>query len=123
MLSVTLTIIVLFITILYYYFKSVYFTLRGPIPGVSPQFFFGNLLQFGFLSWKPVSMPDVILQLKEKFGDVYQIWFGSSRLIMISCLEDAQHIFSHRNIYDQGEIFTEKVKLLNSDGILGLKGQ
>jgi len=117
-----LAIIILFITVVYCYLKSIYFTLRGPIPGIPPQFFFGNLLQTGLLSRKTASMPNVILQLKEKFGDVYQLWIGSMHLIIINCLEDAQHIFSHRNIYDQGDIFTEKFKLIHPNGIICLTG-
>lgn len=122
MFSLTFSIIVLFITVIFYYLKYVYFTLRGPIPGIPPQFFFGNLLQTGLLSRKTASMPDVVMQLKERFGDVYQMWVGSMRLIIISCLEDAQHIFSHRTIYDQGDIFTEKLKLIHPNGIICLTG-
>ncbi|CAF2409425.1 unnamed protein product [Rotaria sp. Silwood2] len=122
MFSITLAIIFLFLTVVYFYLKSVYFTLHGPIPGIPPQFLFGNLLQTGILSRKPVSLPDVILQLRAKFGDVYQFWFGSMRLIMINCLEDAQYIFSHRHIYDQGDLFTENMKLINPNGIICLKG-
>ncbi|CAF1075692.1 unnamed protein product [Rotaria sordida] len=122
MFSITLAIIVLFLTVVYYYLKSVYFTLRGPIPGIPPQFLFGNLLQFGILSRKPVSLPDVITQLRDKLGDVYQFWLGFTHLIMINCLEDAQYIFSHRHIYDQGDLFTEKFKLINPNGIICLKG-
>lgn len=123
MLSITVSVIILFITISYYYFKNVYFTLRGPIPGIPPQFFFGNLLQTGLFSRKTVSIADVILQMKERFGDVYQIWIGSMHLIIINSLEDAQHIFSHRNIYDQGDIFTEKFKLIHPNGIICLTGK
>ena len=41
---------------------------------------------------------------------------------MISNLQDVQHIFAHRNIYDQGDLFTEKFKIINSKGIIVLKG-
>ncbi|CAF4532379.1 unnamed protein product [Rotaria sp. Silwood1] len=122
MLSITLAIIVLFLTVVYFYFKSVYFTLRGPIPGIPPQFLFGNLLQAGIISRKSVQLPDVFTQFHARFGDVYQFWYGSMRLIMINSLEDAQHIFSNRHIYDQGDIFTENMKLMNPNGIICLKG-
>jgi hypothetical protein len=122
MLSLTFAIVIIFITLLYYYLKTVYFTLRGPIPGIPPQFFFGNLLYFGLFSRNPTSMPDIMLQLREKFGDIFQVWIGSMHIIVINCLEDAQHIFSHRHIYDQGDIFTEKFKIINPNGIICLKG-
>ncbi|CAF3840070.1 unnamed protein product [Rotaria sordida] len=92
MFSITVAIVVLFLAVVYYYLKSVYFTLRGPIPGISPQLLFGNVLQTGILALKPASLPDVLIQLRDKFGDVYQFWFGSMHLIMINCLEDAQYI-------------------------------
>lgn len=123
MFSLTIALVILALCIVYYYFKSVYFTLRGSVPGIPPQFFFGNLIQLGLIfSWKPPSMPDVLINLTKKFGDVYQIWLGPSRLIMINSLEDAQHIFSHRNIYDQGDLFTKNLKILNPKGVICLKG-
>ena len=63
-----------------------------------------------------------MLKLQERFGDICQVWVGSMRLIIINRLDDVQHIFSHRVIYDQGDIFTEKLKLMNPNGIICLKG-
>ena len=74
MLSITAVIVVLFIIILYHYVKYVYFTLRGPIPGIPPQFPFGNLLQTGIILGDE-SLANVLLNLKIKFGDVFQYWF------------------------------------------------
>ena len=122
MFSLTIALLILVGSIAYWYFKSVYFTLRGSIPGIPPQFLFGNLIQLRLLPRKTVSLPDVMLDLGKKFGDVYQLWLGSMRLIIINSLEDAQHIFSHRTIYDQGDIFTENLKLLNPKGVICLKG-
>ena len=113
--SVTLAIILLFLSLVYYYFKSAYFTLRGPIPGIPPH--------FAYLSRAAGSMLGLMLQMKERFGDVYQMWLGPMRLIMINCLKDAQHIFSHRHIYDQGDIFTENFRIINPNGIICLKGK
>ena len=122
MLSLTVVIgIVLFLTILYYYVKSVYFTLRGPIPGIPPQFLFGNLLQTGII-WGDDSLSNVLLELKRKFGDVFQYWFTYTRVIVVSSLEDIQHIFTHRNIYDQGDIFIEKLSIVNPSEVAALKG-
>ena len=122
MFSITLTVLLVFISVLYYYLKSVYFTLRGPIPGISPHFFFGNFIQVGLVSRKPTPIPELFVQLREKLGDVYQFWPGWNRLIVVNRLEDVQHIFSHRQIYDQGELFTEKFKMLNPNGIIALTG-
>ena len=122
MLSITLTVLFVFISVLYYYLKSVYFTLRGPIPGIPPHFFFGNFIQVGLVSRNPPPIPELFVQLREKLGDVYQFWPGWNRLIVVNRLDDVQHIFSHRQIYDQGELFTEKFKLLNPNGIIALTG-
>jgi hypothetical protein len=121
MLSVTLFILVLFTTVLYFYVKRVYFTLRGPVPGLPPQFLVGNLLQTGLLQGD-VCSNIVFLQLKAKFGDIFQFWVASTRIIVVSCLEDVQHIFAHRHVYDQGDIFVEKINLLHPNAIVGLKG-
>ncbi|CAF1142003.1 unnamed protein product [Rotaria sp. Silwood1] len=121
MLSFTVVIVVLFLTIFYYYVKYVYFTLRGPIPGIPPQFLFGNLLQTGII-WGDESLANVLLKLKIKFGDVFQYWFTYTRVIIVSSLEDIQHIFAHRNVYDQGDIFIEKLSIVNPSEVAALKG-
>ncbi|CAF3536902.1 unnamed protein product [Rotaria sp. Silwood1] len=64
----------------------------------------------------------VFLQFKAKFGDIYQFWLGPTRIIVVSRLEDVQHIFAHRHVYDQGDIFAEKFGLVNPNGIIALKG-
>ena len=109
------------IVILFYYFKRVYFTFHGPIPGIAPQFLFGNLFQTGALG-RNVPFNLIFLDLKAKFGDIFQYWLGPTRVVVVNCLEDVEHIFKHRHIYDQGEIFTEKISLMNPYGILSLRG-
>lgn len=122
MFAITIAILIVFLTLIYYYLKSAYFTLRGPIPGIPPQFLFGNLLQAGLIGRKPIALADILLKWYEKLGDVYQIWFGSMHLIVVNSLQDAQHIFSHRHIYDQGDVFTETFKLINPNAVICLKG-
>ena len=82
-----------FIVLLYVYFKQKYFTLRGPLPGIPPQFLFGNLIQTGILRGE--SRPDVFNKLKSRLGDHYQLWFGPLRFIVVSNVNDLQHIFTH----------------------------
>jgi hypothetical protein len=121
MVLLTLVVVVLFLTVLYYYIKRVYFTLTGPIPGLPPQFLVGNLLQTGVIG-KNIPFNVILLDLKSKFGDIFQYWLGSSRVIVVSRLEDVQHIFSHRHIYEQGDIFINKISLLNPYSILCMRG-
>jgi len=92
--------ILIIVVLLYIYLKFKYFTLHGPIPGLSPEFLFGNMHQTGIIS-RNESIPNVNLKLKEKFGDIYQFWMGPSRFIAVCNADDVEHILSHRNIYDQ----------------------
>ncbi len=117
----SVVVVVVFLCVLYYYIKRVYFTLYGPIPGLPPQFLLGNLLQTGVIG-KNVPFNLIFLDLKTKFGDIFQYWLGPSRIVVVNRLEDVQHIFNHRNIYDQGDIFTDKISLVNPYAILCLKG-
>jgi hypothetical protein len=121
MIPFMLVIIILFLSLLFYYIKRVYFTLHGPIPGIPPQFLFGNLLQTGVIG-KNIPFHLIFLDLKAKFGDIFQYWLGATRIIVVNRLEDVQHIYSHRNIYDQADIFTEKISLVNPYSTLCLKG-
>ena len=121
MVLLTLAVVVLFLTILYYYIKRVYFTLTGPIPGLPPQFLLGNLLQTGAIG-KNIPFNVILLDFKTKFGDIFQYWLGSSRIIVVSRLEDVQHIFSQRHIYEQGDIFIDKISLVNPYTILCMRG-
>ncbi|CAF3437696.1 unnamed protein product [Rotaria socialis] len=107
--------------VLYFYVKRAFFTLYGSIPGLQPQFIVGNLLQTGIIG-QNAPMNIVFLKLKAKFGDIFQFWLGSTRIIVVNCLEDAQHIFTHRQIYDQGDIFVEKLGLVNPNAVLCLRG-
>jgi hypothetical protein len=121
MVLLTLVVVLLFLTVLYYYIKRIYFTLHGPIPGLPPQFFFGNLLQTGVIR-QNVPFNRVFLDLKAKFGDIFQYWLGPTRIVVVNHLEDVRHIFAHRHIYDQGELYTDKASLVNPYGVLYLTG-
>jgi hypothetical protein len=104
------------------YAKLKYFTLRGPIPGISPHFLVGNLLQSGLLL-RNASIPLTFEKLKNRFGDIFQFWLGPSRLIVLSGLDDIQHVFTNRHIYDQGDLFVHKFGLLFPDGLICTRGK
>jgi hypothetical protein len=103
------------------YTKIKYFTLRGPLPGLPPHYFFGNIIQSGILS-NTVSLHQVYLEFKNRFGDIFQFWFGPWRVIVVSGITDVQHIFSHRQIYDQGDILVDQFSILLHDALICLKG-
>lgn len=104
------------------YLKKKYFTLRGPIPGLSPHFFFGNLIQSGlFVNGK--CTPEIMANFKQCYGDIFQFWFGPRRSIVVSNIKDVQHVFNHRNIYEQGEFFIRQLSVLGKGGLNTIIGQ
>lgn len=111
--------IVTFFSLLFY-LKRKYFTLHGTIPGLSPQFLFGNLLQSGFFNGQ--LPPQILSTFKQRFGDVFQFWFGPSRFIIVSHIADVEHIFTHRSIYEQGNIFIEKFSVSYSNSLISTTG-
>ncbi|CAF1257045.1 unnamed protein product [Adineta ricciae] len=102
------------------YLKQKYFTLHGYVPGLAPQFLFGNLLQSGFFNGN--SPPMILSTFQKRFGDVFQFWFGPSRFIVINNITDVEHVLTHRNIYDQGDIFIEKFSINYSQSLISTKG-
>ncbi|CAF3462225.1 unnamed protein product [Rotaria sp. Silwood1] len=115
MIIVLVTIVVLLTTI-YVYFKRAYFTSHDSLPGLSPQLLVGNLAQTGITRGKPPAV--VFLEWQDKYGDVFKFWFGSMPLIFVCGIQDVQHIFTHRQIYEQGDSRLHKQKLLFHDALL-----
>ena len=84
------------------------------------EFFYGNLLQIGL--GEDDSIAHALQKVKERFGDVFQFWMGSSRYIVLSRVEDVEHVFTHRQIYDQSELFTKTLDLLYPDSLVCTTG-
>ncbi|CAF4429106.1 unnamed protein product [Rotaria sp. Silwood2] len=116
-----LLLIISVIILLLLYVKLKYFTLRGPIPGLAPHLLFGNLIQSGMLLYNK-SPAEIFAEMKYRYGDIFQFWFGPTRYIIVSNVNDIQHIFTHRNIYDQGNIFIEQFSVLFPSGYITLTG-
>ncbi|CAF5010587.1 unnamed protein product, partial [Rotaria sp. Silwood1] len=104
-----------------YYLKLKYFTLRNSIPGVPPHFLLGNLLQSGMLLHGKC-LPQVFLEYKACFGDIFQFYASSTRMIVVSNIGDVQHVFTNRNIYDQGDIYVKHFGMVLREGFICLKG-
>ncbi|CAF1348546.1 unnamed protein product [Adineta ricciae] len=96
-------------------------SLHGSLPGLSPHFLFGNLIQAGVL-FRNISVPNALRQFKARYGDVFQFWLGSSRIIVVSGVEDVQHVLTHRHIYDKGALSTRTFSILFPDAIVCCKG-
>ncbi|CAF2845745.1 unnamed protein product [Rotaria sp. Silwood2] len=116
-----LFVVILVVTLLLYYIKLKYYTFRGPLPGLPPHFLFGNLIQSGILLGN-VSRPDALLAFKARYGDIFQFWAGPTRVIVVSNINDVQHIFTHRHIYDQGDLTIQTFGVLFPDGLICNKG-
>ncbi|CAF1170635.1 unnamed protein product [Rotaria sordida] len=117
-----LIIIVIILVLLYIYSKLKYFTRHHSIPGLSPKFFFDKMRQTGMIT-ENESVANVHLKLKSKFGDVYQFWMGLSRFLTVCGVDDIEYIFTHRDIYDQGDVNINKVSLLFHDALICTKGE
>jgi hypothetical protein len=65
---------------------------------------------------------NIYRNLRKRFGDHFQLWLGPWRFIVVSNIADVQHIFTHRNIYDQGDLFCEQVNVLFPGGLISIKG-
>ncbi|CAF1274106.1 unnamed protein product [Rotaria magnacalcarata] len=109
------------VVLLAFYFKLKYFSLRGPIPGLPPHFLVGNLIQSGVL-FSGTSFHHVYASFKDRFGDIFQVWLGPWRFIAVSDIDDVQHIFTHRNIYEQSDFIVQQISIILPNGLISLKG-
>ena len=109
------------VVLLVVYLKLKWFTLRGPIPGIAPHFFVGNLIQSGAL-FDGKSLAQIYLSFKERFGDTFQLWLGPWRFVVVGNVNDVQHIFTHRHVYDQGELLVTQFGVFLPDGLITLTG-
>ena len=121
MLLLTVAVVVLFVIVLYQCVKYIYFSFDDSLPGISPQVIFGNVLQTGML-WGDETLPTIFRQFQIRFGDVFQFWLGPTRVIVVCNLEDVQHIFRHRHIYEQGGSFINKYSIINPNALTCLTG-
>lgn len=113
--------VLIIVTLLVVYIKVKYFTLRGSIPGSSPHILFGNLVESGHL-FGGLTLPEALASFKKRFGDIFQFWLGPTHVIVVGNIDDIKHILRNRNIYDQGDIFIEKVSVIYPDTLFCLKG-
>ncbi|CAF3802339.1 unnamed protein product [Rotaria sp. Silwood1] len=113
--------VLLLLILLYFYLKRKYFTPRKDLPGLEPQFLFGNLIQTGIIP-NGVSVAQALTTFKQRYGDIFQFWLGPSYYVVINDIVDVQHIFTNRHIYEQGEVFIQQASILFSDGLICTKG-
>lgn len=112
--------VLILITIIFVYVKLKFFTLYGPIPGQAPRFLLGNLLEMGQLHGKYIG--EAFQDYQKKYGDTYQVYLGLLHLICICHPDDVQHVFTHRHIYEQGNLHVDQHRLVLNDALICTKG-
>jgi hypothetical protein len=111
-----LLLVVILIIIFLVYIKLKYFTLYGPIPGKPPQLLFGNLLQMDLHRGRYIG--DAIKQLQNEYGDTFQFWTGLLHVIVVCNPDDVQHVFTHRHIYEQGDLHVKQHRMVFNDALI-----
>src|SRR3954468_63105 len=72
----------------YFYFE--YFTRENPLPGPLPLPFVGNIMDRGFDEFVEYTE-----RMQNKHGDIFEIYFGSQKFIMLSKYEYMQNMFDY----------------------------
>lgn len=108
--------LIILLTIFFVYIKLKYFTLYGPIPGKSPQFLVGNLLQTGLSNGRYIG--DVAKEFQDKYGDTFHMWLALIHVIFVCNPDDVQHVFTHRHIYEQGDLHASQHRVVFNDALM-----
>jgi len=72
---------------------------------------------------KGATTAQVFPEFKRRFGNIFQFWLGPTRLIVVSDIDDVQHIFTNRHIYDLGDMYVDKFGAIFPDTLMCIKGQ
>ncbi|CAF5228878.1 unnamed protein product, partial [Rotaria magnacalcarata] len=103
--ATTIVLLSIFILIVYVYSRLNRSNHTEKLPGIKPQWVFGNLYNTGIVSGR-VTLPEAITELKEKYGDVFSFWFGPYYSIVLSRIDHVQHVLADRHTYDIAETTT-----------------
>src|ERR1700722_19355117 len=77
--AILLSSVATFIVSIYFYIKWKYFTIRGPVPGMEPEFIYGNLRQLDLITSKKELIDSYIHgceKMQKLYGDTFQFWIG-----------------------------------------------
>ena len=90
----TILLIIFLLSILFILIsKYTYFDDRK-IPGLRPQLFYGNLLQTGIANKKD-SLANALAKFQQNYGDVFQFYNFSTRLLVFNTIEAVQEIYKN----------------------------
>ena len=74
------------------------------IPGLRPELFYGNLVQTG-VEKGGTSLADALSKFQQTYGDVFQFYYFSDRIIVFNTVEDVQEIYRNRHLLDRFDLF------------------
>src|SRR6266511_5589985 len=71
-----INLLITFITLITFRYYYLYFTRENPLPGPFPLPLVGSIFNING------DLPRYLLGIQLKYGDLFEVWFGSSRFIM-----------------------------------------
>ncbi|CAF2806300.1 unnamed protein product [Rotaria sp. Silwood2] len=123
--TILISSITILIIVIYFYSKWKCYALRGSIPGLKPEFLFGNLRQLGIIGPNKELIDTYVHgcnKLQRKFGDIFQFWMGSNHLYVFCRPEHAEQIYGDRYRFDRAEIRLRTFRLISENFIISLIG-
>jgi cytochrome P450 len=123
--TILLSSIVVSVSTICFYIKWKYFTLRGSVPGLEPEFPYGNLRQLGIITSKKILADPFIhgfANMQKQYGDIFQFWMGANHFYVFCRPEHAEQIYANRHLFDRADIRTKTLGLIVENAIITLIG-
>ncbi|CAF3910906.1 unnamed protein product [Rotaria sordida] len=123
--TILISLITILIIAIYFYIKWKYYTLRGSIPGLKPEFLFGNLRQLGVIGPNRELIDTYTHggeKMQQKFGDIFQYWIGENHFYVFCRVEHAEQIYVDRSRFDRAEMRLRTFGLIAENFIISLIG-
>ncbi|CAF0776308.1 unnamed protein product [Rotaria sordida] len=123
--TVLLSLIIVLPITVYYYLKWKYYTLRPGIPGLQPEFIYGNLRPLGIMTSNKEVIDSYVHsfeKLQKQYGDIFQIWIGSNHYFVFCRPEHAEIIYSERHIFDRADMRPKTFGLIAENFLITLIG-
>jgi hypothetical protein len=61
---------------------------------------------------------DALKQFQDEYGDAFQIYLRLLHLICVCNPGDVQYVFTHRHIYEQGDLHINQHRLVFNDALI-----
>ncbi|CAF1263043.1 unnamed protein product [Adineta steineri] len=122
---VLLSLIAVLVVTIYFYIKWKYYTLRGSVPGLEPEFLFGNLRQLGIITSNKELIDSYIHgceKMQKLYGDIFQFWLGANHFYVFCRPEHAEEIYTHRHIFDRADMRIKTFGLVAENTLIATIG-